>query len=387
MTKRTGKRSRIGAGCPARTLREAFSKGFPEASIEGSQQGFSFAGISPVGKGCRVASYLEVMKATSTAAQQIEHPPLARDAQGNLLAIPDGTRAWRISRHTKGRPRIVNGPDKQPARFPLDTTLEDLADACGADAYRVYAIDEVGTVIDYVTTVEVGRELRNASEPEVMLMPSPRVAAGSSDLRYALEAVAHMARTNADAMRAVAESQAEWIKSISSARGFFRNAPQLQLSAPAEAEAGDDDDDDSEAERRPDWIEALQPVVGMVVQQLIASITAPKKPAIAGEQPVKLELADLFDWRRVERKREDAQRPPLDSGALQQALAGKAMAIGALLEPSEQARLMKLAPMLSKLAADPEISKMLAELVAMSVEDSAAWVRAHLDEIEKGLAS
>jgi len=63
------------------------------------------------------------------------------------------------------------------------------------------------------------------------------------------------------------------------------------------------------------------------------------------------------------------------------------MAIGALLEPSERARLMKLAPMLSKLAADPEISKMLAEVVAMSVEDSAAWVRAHLDEIEKGLAS
>jgi hypothetical protein len=72
---------------------------------------------------------------------------------------------------------------------------------------------------------------------------------------------------------------------------------------------------------------------------------------------------------------------------LQQALAGKAMAIGALLEPDERARLMKLAPTLSKLAGDPEISKMLSELVAMSVEDSAAWVRAHLDEIEKGLAS
>jgi hypothetical protein len=323
------------------------------------------------------------MKATSTAAQQIDHPPLARDAQGNLLAVPDGTCAWRICRHTKGRPRIVNGPDKQPARFPLDTTLEDLVDVCGADAYRVYALDEVGTVIDYVTTVEVGRELRNAAEPEVVLMPAPRAGSGNSDLRYALEAVAHMARTNADAMRAVAESQAEWIKSISSVRGFFRNAPAQQLPAPAEAET--DDEDDVESDRRPDWIEALQPVVGMVVQQLITSITAPKKPD-AGE-PAKLELADLFDWRRVERKREEAQRSPLDPGALQQALAGKAMAIGALLEPSERVRLMKIAPMLSKLAADPEISKMLAELVSMSVEDSAAWVRVHLDEIEKGLSS
>ena len=324
------------------------------------------------------------MKATTSSAPQNEHPPLARDAQGNLLAVPDGTCAWRICRHTKGRPRIVNGPDKQPARFPLDTTMEDLADACGADAYRIYALDEVGTVIDYVTTVEVGRELRNAAEHEVMLLPAPRTGSGSSDLRYALEAVAHMARTNADAMRAVAESQAEWIKSISSARGFFRNAPQL--SPPAETEETDDDEDGGETERKPDWIEALQPIVGMVVQQLITSITAPKRPAIAGEQPVKLELADLFDWRRVSRKREEIQHE-LDPSALQQALAGKAMAIGALLEPSEQARLMKLAPMLSKLAADPEISKMLAELVAMSVEDSAAWVRTHLDEIEKGLAS
>jgi hypothetical protein len=321
------------------------------------------------------------MKA-STAAPQIDHPPLARDAQGHLLAVPDGTRAWRICRNTKGRPRIVNGPDKQPARFPLDTTIEDLVDACGADMYRVYALDEVGNVIDYVTTVEVGRELRNAAESEVMVLPSPRATtSGNSDLRYALEAVAHIARTNADAMRAVAESQAEWIKSISSARGFFRNAPLPTVEA-----RETDDDDDEEGERRPDWVEALQPIVGMVVQQLVTSIMAPKQLGGEEAQP-KLELADVFDWRRIERKREEAQRSTLDPAALQQALAGKAMAIGALLEPSERTRLMKLAPMLSKLAADPEISKMLAELVAMSVEDSAAWVRAHLDEIEKGLAS
>lgn len=325
------------------------------------------------------------MKA-STAGHEIDHPPLARDAQGHLLAVPDGTCAWRICRHTKGRPRIVNGPDKQPARFPLDTTEDDLADACGADTYRVYALDDVGNVIDYVTTVEVGRELRNAAEPEVMLLPpTPRAASGNSDLRYALEAVAHMARTNADAMRAVAESQAEWIKSISSARGFFRNAPPLQLPPVSEAHATDDDDDDeTESGRRPDWIEALQPIVGMAVQQLVTTIMSPKDGAVSAP---KLQLADVFDWRRIERKREHAEQAQLDPSALQQALAGKAIAIGALLEPTERARLMKLAPVLSKLSADPEISKILAELVAMSVEDSAAWVRAHLDQIEKGLSS
>jgi len=332
------------------------------------------------------------MKATSTAAPQNEHPPLARDAQGNLLPVPDGTCAWRVCRHTKGRPRIVNGPDKQPARFPLDTTAEDLADACGADTYRVYALDEVGNVIDYLTTIELGRELRNAAEPEAILLPAPRTPSASSDLRFALEAVTHMARTNADAMRAVAESQAEWIKSISSARGFFRNAPP-QLPPPVEPEEhddeGDEDDESDEVELKASWVEQLQPVIGLVVQQLIASLMQPK----SGNGGSKLELADLLDWRRAGRKHENhaavAALPEsnLDPKSLQTALAGKAMAIGALLEPAEQARLMKLAPMLTKLAGDPEISRMLAEVVAMSVEDAAVWVRAHLDEIEKGLAS
>lgn len=324
------------------------------------------------------------MKATTNPPT--EHPPLARDAQGNLLPIPEGTSAWRICRHTKGRPRIINGPDRQPARFPLDTTAEDLIDTCGADSYRVYALDDVGVVIDYVTTVDTGRELRNAAEPEVALLPPVRATSGTSDLRYALEAVTHMARTNADAMRSVAESQAEWIKAISSARGFFRNAPPLQLAAQSEPQYSDNKEDD-EPEPKASWVDALQPVVGMVVQQLVTSVLAPKSPT---DNSPKLQLADLFDWRRAAGKREPASLPDntaIDPKALQQALAGKALAVGALLDPSERARLMKLAPMLVKLAADPEVARMLAELVAMSVEDSAAWVRAHLDEMERGLAS
>src|SRR5688500_14279757 len=109
------------------------------------------------------------MKATTTPP--IEHPPLARDAQGHLLPIPDGTCAWRICRHTKGRPRVINGPDKQPARFPLDLTADELAETCGTDTYRVYALDDVGNVIDYVTTVDTSREPRNAAEPDVTVLP------------------------------------------------------------------------------------------------------------------------------------------------------------------------------------------------------------------------
>ncbi len=317
------------------------------------------------------------MKAAPTN-QPDEHPPLARDLQGHHLPVPDGTAAWRICRHTKGRPRVINGPDKQPARFPLDTTVDDLVDTCGADTFRVYAVDEVGNVIDYVTTVETSREFRNAAEPDVAVTPALR-SPGTSDLRFALEAVAHMARTNADAMRSVAESQAEWIKAISSARGFFRNAPPPQLIPPPDEYVEEEDD---EPERKPDWAEQLQPIVGAVVQQLVTSLLAPK---IDGATK-RLELVDALDWRRAAAKHQQSKNA-LDPVALQQALAGKAVAIGTLLEPDERTRLMKLAPMLSRLAADPEISRVLADVVAMSVEDAATWVRTHLDEIEKGLAS
>jgi hypothetical protein len=326
------------------------------------------------------------MKATTTTPS--EHPPLARDSQGHLLPIPDGTCAWRVSRHTKGRPRVINGPDKQPARFPLDLTAEELADTCGADTYRVYALDEVGNVLDYVTTVDTGRELRNAAESDMTVLPPLRTN-GSSDLRYALEVVAQIARTNADAMRGVAESQAEWIKSISSARGFFRNAPQLQL-----PERDHEENDHDELDQKPDWVEQVQPIVGMVVQQLVAMILGPKERAEPRRQRQRLEIADMLDWRRAAAKHQEAQQArehiseaALDPHALRQALAGKAVAIAALMEPDERARLMGLAPMLGKLAADPEIARMLAELVAMSTEDAVAWIRSHIDEIEKGLAS
>jgi len=58
--------------------------------------------------------------AANAAHAQNEHPPLARDANDNLVEIPDGTRAWRICRQTTGRPREIFGPDKAPLRFPLE---------------------------------------------------------------------------------------------------------------------------------------------------------------------------------------------------------------------------------------------------------------------------
>jgi hypothetical protein len=355
------------------------------------------------------------MKANNTASE-IPHPPLARDAAGNLLPVPTGTAAWRICRHTDGRPRIIKGPDRQPARFSLDTTIDDVVDACGPDRYHIYALDAVGEVIAHVTTLDAGLEPRNAAEPAITVLPAPRAPVPGGDWRYALETIAQIARTNAEAMRAVAESQAEWIKSISSARGFFRNAPQLKL-PPAEPKNDEEEDDDvedddededelDEEDREMDWVSMLQPVVATAAQSavnaLINRFMGGGAPTSGNKIP--FELADMFNWNRIAKKREQAQQAAapepavhpapaapmlqdLDPKALQQALMGKAMAINSLLTPAERTRLFQLAPKLTKHMQDPDVLQMMADLIPMSVEDAAVWVRTHLDEIETRLAS
>ncbi len=223
------------------------------------------------------------MKPNGTAPET-PHPPLARDVNGNLLPVPSGTAAWRICRHTEGRPKIIKGPDRQPARFALDTTLEDVVDACGPDRYHVYALDAVGEVIVHVTTLDAGLEPRNAAEPAITLLPAVRGPGGASDWRYALETIAQIARTNADAMRAVAESQAEWIKSISSARGFFRNAQQLALPAPELK--NDEEDDEDELDDEPAQNKTMYDVLAPIAEHW-APAAAPFVAMLAGGAQMK----------------------------------------------------------------------------------------------------
>jgi hypothetical protein len=182
------------------------------------------------------------------------HPPLARDAQGNLIELPKGTAAWRIARQTTGRPRVLSTPDNQPLRFPLSTTCEQLVDTCGPDTYHVYAIDEFGNVLGHVVKVDAAREtrdardLRNAATTDASIPQASRSAhAQMTDLRFALETMAHMMRTNSDALRAVTESQADWVKAIAMAKGLPRNAayPGLAQRRPVDEYDDHDDDDDS----------------------------------------------------------------------------------------------------------------------------------------------
>src|SRR5262245_3964594 len=133
-------------------------------------------------------------------ANDPNHPPLARDAQGNLVELPKGTCAWRIGRETTGRPRIILAPDNQPMRLPLQLTCDQLVEMCGLDVYHVYAIDEFGNMLGRVTKIDAARDardLRNGLANDVPPMHASRSAYGHmSDLRFALEAMAQMMRTN-----------------------------------------------------------------------------------------------------------------------------------------------------------------------------------------------
>jgi hypothetical protein len=195
---------------------------------------------------------------SAAAAPKLEtHPPLARDAAGNLVAIPEGTAAWRLCRETAGRPREVRGPDKQPVRFPLYASSDDIADLCGPGVYRVYALDALGEQLadEHIAKWDLtfGREPRNAAADPMVVLRSPMVAPGASaaqtDLRFALEAMAQMMRTNTDALRLVAESQVDLAKAIVTAKGLPRNVAFPALAtAPANQSTGEVDDDGEDVE-------------------------------------------------------------------------------------------------------------------------------------------
>lgn len=349
--------------------------------------------------------------ATGTAAKtEPQHPPLARDPHGNLLEIPDGTAAWRICRQTTGRPKEIVGPDKRAMRFPLETTTEELLDLCGADIYRVYALDEVGKVLDYVVTVDVTREpreLRNAATADAPLVSALRTTTGpSTDLRFALEAMAQMMRVNSEAMRAIAESQADWVKSIASARGFFRNAPPpYRLAEPPR------DDEEEEAEDEPVQSKTIYDVLAPLAENLAPSVkpivsmltsgagSAPRNAAsLAAGEPgdAQADLAMKPNWeirdfvdinyaaakaraKKAAKRANTAPRPTLQERVMSdEKLLSKFMAINALLQPDETAKLLALGECMN----EQQQESLLVEIAALSAEDAATFLRAVLCELD-----
>jgi len=326
---------------------------------------------------------------------------------------------------------VVNGPDLAPLRLPLHVTLDDLMDICGSGTYRLYALNEVGAVLDYVADVEVGNKHRNAApaKPEAPVFAVAR--AQSSDLRYALEALTHMARTYADSLRAVTEAQADWVKTIAMAKGLPRNVAMLPQPVAHENDDDDDEEDDgpiASAEPAKSGIEAALTMVAPYIPEMMESWRG-KKPAADTERrgpvnpmahlakiqakltPTERQFLDLLlvddDSETITidllaRSVDDAvatirrgatgtrtkEGPPpavrnaaqrLDPSTMQ-----KLTAIAALLQPAERARLMKLGPMLMS---SPQAIELMNTLAPQEPAVAAEWVRANLDEIEARFAS
>ena len=371
------------------------------------------------------------MKTNAATQVEPEYPPLARDALGNLISFPDKTAAWRICRETSGRPREIKGPDKQPVRFPLTTTTEELIDLCGADTYRVYALDEVGNDLGHITTIcaEHGRELRNASDGESQLIAALRPAAAASDLRFALEALTQIARINGEALRSVSQAQADWVKAIAMAKGLPRN-----VAFPHAATAADDDEEDDEPAEpppvatQPSGIETFLGAVGPLMPELykmwrgeakggsgmthLARIQAQldKKERMLLDlllsdaengEAVASELAEQSVEAVVARIRSEAAKvaprnsssseqraePGLDSKQPEKQLTEKAVAVMKLIDPSLRLRLMRLAPAIQARRDQPEVKQLAETLLPMSVEEAAQWIADNFDDLEKRFAS
>lgn len=199
--------------------------------------------------------------------------PLALDETGSPVALPEGGAGWRIRRHTRGRPKLQLDGNRQPMQFPLSYSLNDAEDILAPGTYRLDLVDAKGAPLEFTTQIHVGGGLRNADVSESLddadnENPAARLPSTASDVRLVLEANVRstqlafqhnertltaslrMADTLREGVQALAEAQADFLKSMSSARGFFRNAaPAPALPAPPAAnDAGDDDDDDNDDE-------------------------------------------------------------------------------------------------------------------------------------------
>jgi hypothetical protein len=204
-----------------------------------------------------------------------------------------------------------------------------------------------------------------------------------------LAASLRMAETLRDGLLDLANAQASWITAIASARGFFRNAsPALPMHTASLSTEDEEADEDDDAPTQPAWIEMAQPLVATITESVVKAIVnrGPKNDGAKG-----FELRDALDWRRAAKKADGnalaGGEAPASIENVSERLQRKAMDVFALLDKPEQARLLALVPKLAGRAGDPEMQRLAAELLPLPPDEAAAWVRAHLDDIERRFAS
>lgn len=298
-------------------------------------------------------------------------------------------------------------------QLSLSYTMADLDDILPPGAYKLDLVDRSGMPLGVTIDVEIG-SLRNANPAESQDLDDGPVAltAGASDVRYLLEANVRstqlafqhnqrtleaglrMADTLREGIQSLAETQADWIKSLVGSRGFFRNSATPQLAAlPAPVQAEDDTDEEEEEEVPVSSTERAMEL-GLAVVTLINNfMSRPAAVAAPKQDGAKFDARSLFDWQHAARRGDEARAqhgatetaPRFNStaevmAALPPDLVRKVFEVRGQLTPDEQSQLMQL---LSAIPPD-ELPAIAAQLEPMSTEEVVAMLRTQLATPAKG---
>lgn len=340
--------------------------------------------------------------------------PLARARDGTPIPLPDGGFAWRVRRHTGGRPRLHLDGSKQPMQLSLSYTMADLDDILPPGSYKLDLVDRAGMPLGVTIDIEIGG-LRNAAASESQDLDDGPISlsSGASDVRYVLEANVRstqlafqhnqrtleaglrMADTLREGIQSLAETQADWIKSFIGSRAFLRNsaAPQFAASPePTRADSEEDYEDDEDVpvsgtDRAMELGLAVVTLINNFMSQFKGAAGAPKQGA------AKLDARSLFDWRHAAQQGEaarssvaiveDAPRPRTTAevmASLPPALVSKVFAVRAQLSAEEQSQLMQLLSVMPP----EELVAIAASFESMSTEEVLATVRSQIAVLVKG---
>lgn len=129
--------------------------------------------------------------------------PMANDANGNPLHLPDNAAGWRVRKLARkaGRPKVIfDSETGRPLELPLTVTYEDFAETVGeAGRYRLEGFDSNGQNIPgCVAITEVVFDDDEANAP---LQANPTDA-----LPHLIQLVGKLVETNARVMEAMASA-------------------------------------------------------------------------------------------------------------------------------------------------------------------------------------
>lgn len=369
--------------------------------------------------------------------------PLAREPDGTPIPLPDGASAWRVRRHTGGRPRLLLDAQKQPMKLPLSYHEGDLEEILSPGTYRLVLVDQRGEPLGPTVQISIGQLRNGAAEGEEGEEEGPALPVmaalppSTSDTRLVLEAnvrsthlaFQHNQRTlelglrMADTLRAsvqvLTEAQAELMKSMASSRGFYRNAaPQVIVTpAPAPAapalpaardvdeseedeEEGDEEGDyDEPAPAQNDLVETLKPLVAVAAQQIVTTIMGYTTGGTKSGSGVK--LSEVLNWNKASASGKAERAAVLEAGeesdeaaAQEEIPSAKEMladpkvqmhllAIMARLNPEEK----EIATGLARELSEDEQARWFFQLKGLGVDDAVAKIRSLIAPVPKAPAA